>query len=171
MPNPYSLDLRARIVKDYDVGVPVEDLVAHYAVSRSWIYSLLQLRRDTGSITPHPYRRGRKQKLAPHEQTVRQLVGEYPDATLSDFCEMLSDHVSVSPAALCNFLRHLKIVGVVFPSIELPIEEVYCLCAVNGVMFLDKYLCTGQCTIKGRLNPAPAITPIQKMFYNVCNSQ
>ena len=109
MPNPYSLDLRARIVKDYDVGVPVEDLVAHYAVSRSWIYSLLQLRRDTGNITPHPYRRGRKQKLAPHEQTVRQLVGEHPDATLSDFCEMLSAHVSVSPAALCNFLRHLKI--------------------------------------------------------------
>ena len=77
MPNPYSLDLRERILKDYDGGVPVEDIVDQYEVSRSWLYSLLQLRRETGSIAPRPHRRGRKQKLAPFEKEVRQLVAEH----------------------------------------------------------------------------------------------
>ena len=109
MPIPYSLDLRKRILKDYDTGVPVEDLVTHYEVSRSWIYSLLQQRRETGSIASRSYRPGRKQKLAFHEHEVRQLVGEHPDATLAEFCEKLSEHISVSTATLCRFLRHLKI--------------------------------------------------------------
>ena len=109
MPPPYSLDLRKRILQDFDTGVPVEDLVAHYEVSRSWVYSLLQQRRETGSISSRSYRPGRKQKLAPHEQEVRRLVDEHPDATLEEFCEKLSEHVTVSTAALCRFLRHLKI--------------------------------------------------------------
>jgi len=52
MPKPYSLDLRARIMKDYDVGYPIDDLVVHYAVSRSWLYSLIKQRRESGNITP-----------------------------------------------------------------------------------------------------------------------
>jgi len=52
MAKPYSLDLRARILKDYDSGVPVEDLVVHYEVSRSWLYSLIRQRRESGSIAP-----------------------------------------------------------------------------------------------------------------------
>ena len=108
MPKPYSLDLRARILKDYDSGVPVEDLVAHYEVSRSWTYSLIKKRNETGSIAPRVYRPGRKKKLGPHEQAVRRLVADQPDATLAEFCEKLSEHVSISTAGLCRFLRHLK---------------------------------------------------------------
>jgi len=44
MATPYSLDLRARILKDYDSGVPVEDLVVHYEVSRSWVKLFINLR-------------------------------------------------------------------------------------------------------------------------------
>ena len=36
MSTPYSLDFRVRILKDYDSGVPFEDIVAYYAVSRFW---------------------------------------------------------------------------------------------------------------------------------------
>ena len=50
MPRPYSVDLRERILNDHDAGSPVEDLAAQYTVSRSWIYTLLQQRRETGSI-------------------------------------------------------------------------------------------------------------------------
>jgi len=32
---PYSLDLWLWILKDYDCGVSIEDIVTHYAVSRS----------------------------------------------------------------------------------------------------------------------------------------
>jgi len=108
MAKPYSLDLRKQILKDYDSGVPVEDLVLHYEVSRSWIYSLLKQRRETGNIAPRPPRPGRKQKLVPYEQEVRQLVADHPDATLAEFCEKLSDRISVSTTTLCDFLRRLK---------------------------------------------------------------
>jgi len=109
MAQAYSLDLRERILKDYDEGVPVDDVAVQYSVSRSWTYSLIKQRRETGSIGPKPYKPGPKQKLAPYEKEVRQLVADHPDATLVEYCEMLLEQVSVSTAALCDFLRHLKI--------------------------------------------------------------
>ena len=42
MAKAYSLDLRERILNDYDAGVPVEDLVEHYDIRRSWAYALLR---------------------------------------------------------------------------------------------------------------------------------
>ena len=109
MPTPYSLDLRKQILKDYDGGVPVEDLTQHYDVSRSWLYLLLKQRRETGNIAPKEYQPGQKIKLAPHEQEVRKIVSEHPDATLIDFCELLSDRVSVVPTTMSNYLHRLKI--------------------------------------------------------------
>ena len=35
MARPYSLDLRERILKHYDDGTPIEDIVQQFAVSRS----------------------------------------------------------------------------------------------------------------------------------------
>jgi transposase len=109
MPKPISLDLRKQILKDYDGGVPIEDLTQHYDVSRSWLYSFIKQRRETGNIASKEYKRGRKSKLAPHEKEVRKVVAEYPDATLIDFCELLSKHVSVVPTTMSNYLHHLKI--------------------------------------------------------------
>jgi len=109
MGKPYSLDLRERIVQDYDEGVPIDDLTLQYRVSRSWLYSLLKQRRETGSIASRPYRRGKKKKLAPYEQEVRQIVADHPDGTLADFCERLSEHVSVGTTTMGNYLHHLKI--------------------------------------------------------------
>jgi len=54
MARSYSIDLRSRILEDYDSGVPIDDLTMHYEVSRSWLYGLLQQRRETGSIAPKP---------------------------------------------------------------------------------------------------------------------
>jgi transposase len=109
MAKSYSLDLRERIMKDYDAGVPVEDLTVHYEVSRSWLYSLIKQRKETGTIAPRTYRPGRKQKLAPYEQEVRQVVADHPDGTLEEFCEKLSKYVLVSTTTLCDFLHRLKI--------------------------------------------------------------
>ena len=35
MARSYSIDLRSRILKDYDSGVPIDDLTMHNEVSRS----------------------------------------------------------------------------------------------------------------------------------------
>ena len=109
MPRPYSLDLRERILKNYDAGTPIEDLVSQFDVSRSTLYSYIKQRRETGNIAAKTYRPGRSLKLLPYEAEVRQLVADYPDATLVDFCEKLSPQVSVSTATMCDFLRYLKI--------------------------------------------------------------
>jgi len=109
MARSYSVDLRSRILKTYDSGVPIDDLKIHYEVSRSWLYGLLQQRRETGSIAPKSQRHGRRPKLEPYEQEVRQLVADHPDATLAEFVELLKPYVSVSTTAVCDFLRHLKI--------------------------------------------------------------
>ena len=109
MAKAYSLDLRERILNDYDAGVPVEDLVEHYDISRSWAYALLKQRRETGSISPKNPRRGPKLKLAPYEQEVRQLVKDHPDATLAELHAMLPNKDEVTVVTLHNFLHRLKI--------------------------------------------------------------
>jgi transposase len=109
MAKTYSLDLRERVVKDYDGGVPIEDLVLHYEVSRSWIYSLLQQRREIDSIAPKQYKPGAKLKLAPYENEVRQLVADHPDATLEELHALLPNKDDVTVVTLHNFLHRLKI--------------------------------------------------------------
>ena len=109
MAKAYSMDLRERVLKDSDAGMRSEDVAQKYSVSASWVYDLRKKRRETGSIAPKQQRHGSKPKLVPYEKEVRQLVSEHPDATLAEYCELLSKHVSVSTATLCDFLRHLKI--------------------------------------------------------------
>jgi transposase len=109
MPRPYSVDLRERILKSYNDGTPIDDLVEQFNVCRSTIYSYLKQQRETGNVAPKTYRHGRPLKLLPYEKEVRQLVADHHDATLVDFCNMLSPQVSVSTATMCDFLRYLKI--------------------------------------------------------------
>jgi transposase len=109
MPKPYSLDLRERVLKDCDSGMRSEDAAQKYSVSPSWVYDLRKKRRETGSIAPKKQRHGSKPKLEPYENEVRKLVADHPDATLVEYCEKLSHSVSISPTALSDFLRHLKI--------------------------------------------------------------
>lgn len=109
MARPYSLDLRERVLQFYEEGNPVEDVVQHFSVSRSWLYALLKQRRETGTIAPQVRSTHYKTKLAPHEQEVRNSLAEHADATLSERCAMLEKHVSVSRSTLCRFLKRLKI--------------------------------------------------------------
>jgi len=105
----YSADLRLRILKAYDEGMPIEDIVKQYAVSRATVYSYDQQRRETGRTAPKEYQRGQKRKLAPYEQEVRQLVADHPDATLEELHAQLPNKDNVTVVTLHNYLKHLKI--------------------------------------------------------------
>ena len=109
MPKPYSMDLRERVLNDCDTGMRSEDVAEKYTVSASWVYDLRKKRRETGSIAPKSYKRGAKLKLAPYEQEVRQLVNDYPDATLEELHAMLPNKDEVTVVTLHNFLHRLKI--------------------------------------------------------------
>src|SRR5262245_66405242 len=76
-----------------------------YSVSPAWVRRLKQRRRQTGSIEPRPPSKGAPVKLAPHEQHVRDLVKDDPDATLEELRGRLGIRVSVG--TLCAFLKRI----------------------------------------------------------------
>ena len=48
----YSIDLRLRVLRDADAGLPSDELAEKYSVSRAWVDRLKQRRRETGEVAP-----------------------------------------------------------------------------------------------------------------------
>ena len=81
----YSLDLRTRVLDDWDAGLKADDVAAKYRVSRAWVHRLVQRRRDTGGeIGPRPQTRFRTHALAGQEARLSGLVDAQPDRTLAE---------------------------------------------------------------------------------------
>lgn len=81
---PLSMDLSERGVKAYDAGEGKSpQLPERFGVSDSWVRKLLKRRRETGSIAPTKYQRGRKPKLSEKQlERLVQLAQEHPSMTL-----------------------------------------------------------------------------------------
>jgi transposase len=81
----YSMDLRTRVLRAWDRGMRVDDVVATYDVSRAWVYRLVQRRRDTGSIAPRRQTTFRRRRLsARDDDRLVALLTAQPDATLAE---------------------------------------------------------------------------------------
>lgn len=81
----YSMDLRARVLKDADAGVTSKELATRYHVSRAWVDALKQRRRETGSMAPRKQTTFRRRALTTHEEArLAALVTAQPDATLAE---------------------------------------------------------------------------------------
>ena len=50
----YSMDLRIRVLKDCDSGLPIKVVAEKYDVSPVWVRRLKQRRRENGQIEPRP---------------------------------------------------------------------------------------------------------------------
>jgi len=60
----YSVDLRERVVKAVDNGMPTEEAATMFAVSKRVIYIWLDLRNATGSLGPKTgYQKGHSHKI------------------------------------------------------------------------------------------------------------
>ena len=92
----YSLDLRTRVLDDWDAGLKADDVAAKYRVSRAWVHRLVQRRRETGEIGPRPQTRFRAQALAGREPHLRALVDAQPDRTLAELRAALPTTASLS---------------------------------------------------------------------------
>lgn len=106
MAKPYSVDLRSRVLADYDAGERPVALAVRYRVSRSWVYRMAKQRRVVGHIEPLKGEMGRKPKLR-NEPELRRIVAESPDATLEELRQKLDICVSVS--TLYRALHALKL--------------------------------------------------------------
>ncbi len=99
MAKPYSMDLRERVIARCDAGERPEDVGPAFEVSARTVYDWLALRRETGSAAPRSGKRGRKWKLAGHEETFRALVREHADATLVELRDLLCDRLPIEICA------------------------------------------------------------------------
>ena len=92
----YSLDLRTRVLADWDSGVGAEALATKYRVSRAWVHRLVQRRRETGAIGPRRQTTFRTRALAGQEERLRALVIAVPDRTLAELRDALPTTASLT---------------------------------------------------------------------------
>jgi transposase len=104
----YSIDLRERVLMDWDAGVGTNALARKYHVSPEWVRKLRRQRDTTGDIAPRRGKTGPKPKLAAHVERITELVRQSPDATLGELRQILGLEVS-----LVTLWRVLKKLGLV----------------------------------------------------------
>ena len=103
----YSIDLRERVLADFDAGLGNDAVARKYRVSSRWVYKLRRQRSETGQIAPRRGKTGPRPKLAAHVEHLRQLIEEQPDATLNELRQRLG--VPVSLTTLWTTLKKLRV--------------------------------------------------------------
>jgi transposase len=94
---PYSKDLRSRVLRDADAGLPSKDIAVKYAVSRAWVDRVKQRRRETGELAPRKQTTFRGRSLSPTEETrLVALITVQPDATLAELRDALPTRAALS---------------------------------------------------------------------------
>ena len=92
----YSMDLRARVLKDSDAGLSSKELAERYHVSRAWVDALKQRRRETGGFAPRSQTKFRSRVLAGQEDRLAALILARPDATLAELRDALPTTAGLS---------------------------------------------------------------------------
>ena len=104
----YSQDLRQRVLARCDAGKSTEEVARLFDVSPAWVRRLKQRRREWNTIEPLPRRYGPHPTFTSiHEEELRQLIKEQPDATLKELQARLSVKVHVS--RICRALKKLEL--------------------------------------------------------------
>jgi transposase len=105
----YSMDLRERVLKAWDMSGDADDVAATFGVSRAWVHRLAQRHREDGSIAPRKQTKFRSRVLAGQEERRKTLVNAKPDATLAELQESLP-----TTAALSTLWLELDRLGLTF---------------------------------------------------------
>lgn len=95
---PYSLDLRQKIVDAYNKGgISQRKIAKNFGVALSFVSKLLVQHRRLGTIGPKIRTEQTPIKLSSAQLVILgQLVEEQPDATLSELKERLREKTDVS---------------------------------------------------------------------------
>lgn len=84
MPSSYSLDLRERVMSDFDKGMSVEAVARKYSISRRVIFQWRDLRDETGELTPRKGKTGPKPKLDSFRNEILSAIESNPSITLEE---------------------------------------------------------------------------------------
>ena len=106
---PYSQDLRDRVLRALERGDGPTDIAARFEVSREWVYAVKR-RFETEGLR-HSLRVGghRTSCVAPLESEIRGWITARPDLTLEELCERVAEHgVHIKVSALWHQLNRWK---------------------------------------------------------------
>lgn len=94
---PYSMDIRTRVLRDSDAGMPSKDVAATYSVSRAWVDWVKQRRRESGEIARRKQTKFRGRVLSEQQEgRLVALITARPDATLTELREALPTTAALS---------------------------------------------------------------------------
>jgi len=107
MPAPLSVDLRRRVLADFQAGQTFADLGRKYSVSAEWVRQFIRRYQATGELAARPPLIRKPPFHRRHETAIRTAVAANPSLTLERLRTTLG--VDVSLATLHAALRALKI--------------------------------------------------------------
>ena len=103
----FSLDLRQRVLADYQAGLSFAALGRKYTTSADWVRQFIRRYQATGEVAARPPRIKKPPFHRRHEAELRAALAEQPDLTLEGLRAKLGLDVSIG--TLWNALRALKI--------------------------------------------------------------
>src|SRR5688572_23262380 len=103
----FSLDLRERVLSDYQAGLCFAELGRKYTTSAEWVRQFIRRYEATGEVAARPSRIRKLPFHRRHEAELRAAVATQPDLTLEGLRAKLGLDVSIG--TLWNALRALKI--------------------------------------------------------------
>src|SRR6266571_5926291 len=83
----YSADLRERVLRAVDQGIPRREIVRVLGVSLATIGRYLKQRRETGHVRPKAIPGRPSKKIRPLQAGMQEQLSAYPDATLAQHCQ------------------------------------------------------------------------------------
>ena len=113
MPQPYSADLRERVLAAYEQGEGSQVAIARrFRVCPATVCNWIRQARQEGRRCPKPHRGGPVGRLGSHDLVLlRGLVAETNDAYLDQYAERLFALTGkqVSRPVMCRTLQRLKL--------------------------------------------------------------
>jgi transposase len=104
---PFSLDLRQRVLADYQAGLSFAELGRKYTTSAEWVRQFIRRFEATGEVAARPPRIKKLPFHRRHEADLRAALATQSDLTLEGLRTKLGLDVSIG--TLWNALRALKI--------------------------------------------------------------
>jgi transposase len=105
MPRAYSLDLRQRVIEKRRAGKNVTEIITELNVSKTFVYDMIALEKETGEISPRKGKPGRKASINETDlERMRLEILKKPDITLEELKETLKLNVAIS--TICDAINY-----------------------------------------------------------------
>ena len=106
MADPYPVELRTRVLADFDAGLGTKATATKFKVSPAWVRRLVQQRRERGGdIAPRTGGGARASLTKIDRVALAEAVKRRPDATLLELADDLG--VACAKSAIWKALRRL----------------------------------------------------------------